>query len=214
MNETILAERREDDAPEIANKRMAAFHQLSLPMAEFYEQKGKLISIEKTRGAAALFKIIRPQIEELMDKQDEDERKHPREARTQQPQEDSHQQNTQEQDNEEKSTEQKAQSHVQSAKKPQEEDVEDDEEEAVKPSNKHSPKGSKQQSAVARLAGLTSVLSARKPQQSGAGQPHVTVLSLMGPVRCQRTLRAGSRSECIFSPVLRVVSSVCACSPA
>jgi adenylate kinase family enzyme len=95
-------ERREDDAPEIANKRMAAFHQLSLPMAEFYEQKGKLISIEKTRGAAALFKIIRPQIEELMDKQDEDERKHPREARTQQPQEDSHQQNTQEQDNEKK----------------------------------------------------------------------------------------------------------------
>ena len=62
-------ERREDDKPEIAERRMAAFHKLSLPMADFYEKKGTLISIEKTKGAAKLFKIIRPKLEELMDRQ-------------------------------------------------------------------------------------------------------------------------------------------------
>jgi len=61
--------RRPDDREDIAQHRMQAFRNESLPMAPYYEAQGKLISIEKTRGAKTVFKLIRADLERLMAQQ-------------------------------------------------------------------------------------------------------------------------------------------------
>jgi len=66
-NATLV--RRPDDREDIAQHRMQAFRNESLPMAPYYEAQGKLISIEKTRGAKTVFKLIRADLERLMAQQ-------------------------------------------------------------------------------------------------------------------------------------------------
>jgi adenylate kinase len=66
-NATLV--RREDDKPDVAAHRMAAFRNESLPMARYYSAQGKLISIEKRFGAKKVFRAIRADIERLMAQQ-------------------------------------------------------------------------------------------------------------------------------------------------
>jgi adenylate kinase len=70
-NATLVA--REDDREDIAQRRMKAFREESLPMVQYYKDRGVLIDIEKTRSAGQVFKKIRAQMEMFMDEEREKE---------------------------------------------------------------------------------------------------------------------------------------------